>query len=346
MRQLIPHADVLFVNKTYAQANSPSYASSPRAFLLSLTSIAPRHALLIAYWGSEGSAVLSIPTKEYFQSSGWVEERPINMKLGSRDNTGASAANVSGASGTDSRAGQHRPQNSSTSTGLTVEEIFSVRSGSEFWADGRSGTPSSASAFTSRHYSSDSIDESVSTEPEARSDGRGRNGGPEQQDGYGYGSGFSTSGISSLDRGASSTGLLGVGLGHPSNGKSRSRSRSKSRSRARTGAHDDDDNDSQATERGENELPSPSQQQHQQRLPSHSQPPRRRPEIDIQDTLPPKDVIVDEGGAQDAFVAGMIYALSRRLLPGNPYTPLWNGEEGADVADAERGRWRLDECLR
>ncbi|CDO68506.1 hypothetical protein BN946_scf184998.g3 [Trametes cinnabarina] len=74
--QLIPHADVIFLNKHYARAHSPQYASSPRAFLLSLTSIAPPHALLVAHWGSDGAAVLSVPTKEYFQSTGWVEPAP------------------------------------------------------------------------------------------------------------------------------------------------------------------------------------------------------------------------------------------------------------------------------
>jgi hypothetical protein len=30
---------------------------------------------------------------------------------------------------------------------------------------------------------------------------------------------------------------------------------------------------------------------------------------------------VDNAGAQDGFVAGAIYTLSHRLLPGAPYTP-------------------------
>ncbi|TFY64950.1 hypothetical protein EVG20_g5769 [Dentipellis fragilis] len=53
-------------------------------------------------------------------------------------------------------------------------------------------------------------------------------------------------------------------------------------------------------------------------------------------------VAVDEVGAQDAFVAGMIYALSRRLLPGAPYSP---GLAGVERTEDDR-RWRLDECLR
>jgi ketohexokinase len=55
-----------------------------------------------------------------------------------------------------------------------------------------------------------------------------------------------------------------------------------------------------------------------------------------------------ELAAQDAFVAGMMYALGQRLLPGAPYTPSaasykygieYNGE-------LDRGRWKLEDCLR
>ena len=69
--QLIPHADVLFLNRHHAQGQSPAYASAPCAFLLGLTRLAPPHALLVAYWGAEGAAALSVPTQEYFQS-GWT----------------------------------------------------------------------------------------------------------------------------------------------------------------------------------------------------------------------------------------------------------------------------------
>ena len=61
------------------------------------------------------------------------------------------------------------------------------------------------------------------------------------------------------------------------------------------------------------------------------------------------DGVIDEVGAQDAFVAGMIYAMSRRIAPGAPYTPSSGGEDTratANSSDADRGRWRLDECLR
>ncbi|KAG8735120.1 hypothetical protein FRC11_003432 [Ceratobasidium sp. 423] len=53
--------------------------------------------------------------------------------------------------------------------------------------------------------------------------------------------------------------------------------------------------------------------------------------------------VIEEAGAGDAFVAGMIFALSRRLLPGAPYSP---GMQHLPGPDAEKGRWRLEECLR
>ena len=120
LRQLIPHADVIFVTKYYALAHSPNYASTPRAFLLSLTNRVPPHALLVAYWGREGAALLSLPTREYFQSSNWVEERHI-----SPGNT--NGANVAVGIG--------------RGPGLP-DGIESVRSGSDFWVDGR--TPESS----------------------------------------------------------------------------------------------------------------------------------------------------------------------------------------------------------
>ncbi|KAF8656182.1 hypothetical protein AX16_002622 [Volvariella volvacea WC 439] len=250
---LIPHADVLFVNKYYAQSISPHYASTPRAFLLSLTSMAPPHALLVAHWGTEGSAVLSLPTKEYFQSSGWVEERPIV------------------------RGRQHRPGDS---TGNTTE-IVSVRSGSDFWADGRSRTPSST-AFT------------------AASPSHSRWLSENSQDSSAFGSG----GTSSFSRSRSRARPTGHGA-HQYQRSPNGR------------GYQDDDNDSQATET-----------------------PRG-----VEDGS--NEGVVDEAGSQDAFIAGMIYALSRRIVPGLPYTPAWNGEQMSGLgSDADKGRWRLDECLK
>jgi hypothetical protein len=232
---LIPHADVLFFNKHYAEANSPHYETTPRAFLLSLASTAPPHALLVAYWGKEGGAVLSLPTKEYFQSSGWVEERPLQPPQREPD---------------DSRIGNPFSGN--------VTEVQSVRSGSQFWADGRSRTPSSR-AFTSSHYMSETGDESGHRVRTHMRQGQGTN----------ESSQYTT---------------------------------------------EEDDNDSQATE---------------------------TPGGDGDEGA------VDEVGAQDAFIAGMIFALSRRICPGLPYCPSWSGEDvGGTSSEDSRGRWKLDECLR
>lgn len=48
--------------------------TSPRAFLLSLRPLAPPHALLVCSWGKEGAGLLSMPTREYFQSSPFVPD--------------------------------------------------------------------------------------------------------------------------------------------------------------------------------------------------------------------------------------------------------------------------------
>lgn len=93
------------------------------------------------------------------------------------------------------------------------------------------------------------------------------------------------------------------------------------------------------------------------------------------------DDVIDESGADDAFVAGkqspgyvtrwtlhsltwlrtlgMIYSLSRRVLPNPTYSPVQpattqSQSGGAKPSalqtvledDLERGRWRLEECLR
>jgi len=72
---------------------------------------------------------------------------------------------------------------------------------------------------------------------------------------------------------------------------------------------------------------------------------------------------LDELAAEDAFIGGMIFALSRRILPGAPYTPYQpppsiqraannRNLSPYDIPPANsatplyEGRWRLDECLR
>lgn len=202
------------MNKQYAENLSQHFSTTPRAFLLSLVAQAAPHALLVAYWGRDGAAVLSIPTREYFQSSSWVEEKSPPTS----DARPLSIANTN--------------------------EAVSVRTGSDFWAGA--------------HTTSDST--------------------------YSGGAGHTTTPSASTVPSSEQT------------------------------THEEDDADSQGTERG-----------------------------DASD-----DEVVDEVGAQDAFVAGMIYALSRSLAPGTLYSPAVAKEALGMQRPPEPyyGKWRLDECLR
>jgi len=141
----MPHADVIFVNVHYAKAHSPAHAATPRSYLLSLaasSSVAP-HALLIAYWGNkQGAAVLSLPTKEYFQSSGWVRP-PSHRATPKNPNT--------------------RPK--------------SVTSDSVFWADGGVDHSSSSSNFSltgnNRSSGTDPVSSSYDHDHEEDNDSEG-----------------------------------------------------------------------------------------------------------------------------------------------------------------------------
>lgn len=204
----------------------------------------PPHALLIAHWGSDGAAVLSVPTKEYIQSSGWVEPSapplPAPRRMGDAD-------------------------------------LQSVRTGSDFWAGAGNETESS-SMFTA---------DLLSSSPARR----------------------------------------------PNNQFSQSNNKSKKNGK-RTARRGDDSSDSGTDSDG-------------------TQIAGRggggRPTMELsRPKQPATSEVVDEVGAQDAFVAGMMWALSRRLLPGDPYTPSAVGSDatitGVDLD--QRGRWRLEECLR
>ncbi|KAL5512496.1 hypothetical protein ACEPAG_3149 [Sanghuangporus baumii] len=230
---LIPHADVIFFSKQYALSQNAAY-TTPRPFLLALASSGriPPHALLVAYWGTAGAALLSVPTREYLQSSGWVDEEPRSTRP------------LSTISDATSRPGQG------------VGAIGSVRSGSGFWAAGHgTGSNTSSSAFTA----------------------------------------FST--VQSSNAHESSLGSSGM-CDIPE---------------VRTEDADREaDRDSQGTEVGG----------------------RGKHNVDSR----------DEAAAQDAFIAGMIYALSQRILPGPPYAPA--GTHTSNNFDIERGKWKLEDCLR
>ncbi|RDX50715.1 hypothetical protein OH76DRAFT_1511689 [Lentinus brumalis] len=263
---LIPQADVIFLNKHYARAHSPQYASSPRAFLLSLTNIAPAHALLVAHWGSDGAAVLSVPTREYFQSSGWVEPNVPAMPSPMPD----PLARRTAGHGDDA-------------------DLQSVRTGSDFWAGAGHDTESS-SMFTA--------------------------------DLLGYGS---NSGSSSSAAWRSPGNEQEVH--HHGNGPSQKQDRSRRNGRRAASDDDGSSSDSDGTQ-----------------IAGHGG--GNRPPLDAPRRPPPSSQVVDEVGAQDAFVAGMMWALSRRLLPGSPYTPSAVGGSDAAEGDTQREKWRLEECLR
>ncbi|EMD35967.1 hypothetical protein CERSUDRAFT_115915 [Gelatoporia subvermispora B] len=261
LEALIPHADVLFFNAHYARAHSPQYASSPRAFLLSLVSIAPPHALLVAHWGTYGAAVLSVPTREYFQSSGWADQ---------------SAAGASAGDAANMQLGSmlRMPEDTTDADADGVGDMRSVRTGSDFWAGAERHTDTS-SLFTAGAASSRSPGPSAPGSPEARRRGggrrRGKDGESSDSDGTQIASRSGWEAGRVIQRQASRDLLAGAGT-------------------------------------------------------------------------------LDEVGAQDAFVAGMIFALSRRMLPGEPYTPAAVAREGSTVrggeTDSERGRWKLEGCLR
>jgi hypothetical protein len=140
-----------------------------------------------------------------------------------------------------------------------TSEVRSVRSGSEFWADGRSQSSSSNMFSFTQQSEGNSTD-------------------------------------------------LNYSLASPQH--------THSDSRAFTSENDDDERGSQDTERGRDD----------------------------------SNDVIDEGGAHDAFIAGMVYALSRRICPGAPYTPSAGGRDNSDGMrqpnEDVRVKWRLDECLR
>ena len=119
---IILHVDVLFLNRHYAQAQSRAYASAPRAFLLALTCLAPPHTLLVAYWGADGTAALSVLAREYFQSSGWSAP-PTPVASASSPSSSLSTTTIP----STTTHGHHHPHSG---------EVHSVRSGSGFWAAG------------------------------------------------------------------------------------------------------------------------------------------------------------------------------------------------------------------
>ena len=270
--QLIPHADVVFLATTTFAAlaapqpgqpgqlgAAPATPASPRALLLSLARHAPAHALLVLNAGRDGAALLSLPTSEYLQSSGWSPTRPNpNAHAHGNGNGNRGASNG------------------------TRDGVESVRSGSDFWAGG----PADGS-FTSR-------------------------------------------------------GSAGAGVGASASASGRSHRRLPSGESFHPMDDDDDEEEEEEEEQGGEHAGGDADGDGDGDGDGRQTP---QPEERAQE-----EEELDEEGAHAAFVAGMIWALSRRVLPGPPYVP-GPGPDGPE-AKAKDGaadlgiRWRLDECLR
>lgn len=214
-----------------------------------------------------------MPTREYLQSSGWVDDEPPRATRPL--STVSEGLSGSVASGPDPRA------------------VGSVRSGSGFWAAGhRAGSGTSSSAYTA-------FSGAQASSP---------------RDSYGYG------GYGYGDPG------LGGGMGGIPEG------RALEPGADAEGAAEDVDHDSQGTEIGEkgNGAGTGSAKGKER---------ARRAKKDV----------CDEAAAQDAFIAGMIYSLGQRILPGAPYTPSaapYAQIYGSGNLDIDKGRWKLEDCLR
>ncbi|KAG8801070.1 hypothetical protein FRC16_001358, partial [Serendipita sp. 398] len=82
--QLFQHVDVIFFSKAYALSVNPltpAQKLTPRSFLLSQVPLVSKHALLFVHWDHDGGALLSVPTREYLQSSVWTEPTMANTAL-------------------------------------------------------------------------------------------------------------------------------------------------------------------------------------------------------------------------------------------------------------------------
>ncbi|TDL25521.1 hypothetical protein BD410DRAFT_784518 [Rickenella mellea] len=348
---LIPHADVVFFSKQYALSQSANY-TTPRPFLLSLTSLAAPHALLVVHWGSSGAALLSLPTREYFQSSGWVDEVEVAATQP------AIRPRVSGDGAT--------PVTPAPGLGNPNDDKFvvgSVRSGSGYWAAGhRSGTSSSA-------YTAFSPDTSSAPHgaPSDFSHGQhqSRAGFHAHTDSHPSHMHTNSQPTASSHMHTNSqptssshmhTNSQPTASSHMHTG-SNATSQMLSNYHTQTLSHDIHMNDPlQAHVQAHLHShypafgpPQPHTNGHAQvRIPHRQEQEQDADGADSQGTETAGrrrnrgEDDTDDVGAQDAFVAGMIYALSRRMLPGAPYTPSSRGE----LTEPDRGRWKLEDCLR
>ncbi|KDN47682.1 hypothetical protein RSAG8_03472, partial [Rhizoctonia solani AG-8 WAC10335] len=239
---LVKHADVVFFSHAYASAQD---YTAPRPFLLAMARIAAPHALLCVEWGQSGCAMLSIPTKEYFQSSPFVPD------------------------------------------------------------------PAQAHSSYSRKLERESLGICPKWYSVLFRVWRSR---------YAY---------AQNANGADPT------------GQNRKPKHMHSRSRATNGGGQDDWGKMYPESvRRSSPTPSSSSDDERKTITGASWHPST---TGTTSSVAARQDIIEEAGAGDAFVAGMIFALSRRLLPGAPYSPGLQHLPGPDI---EKGRWRLEECLR
>ncbi|KAG9097416.1 hypothetical protein FRC06_007580 [Ceratobasidium sp. 370] len=262
---LIRHADVVFFSHAYATAQE---YTAPRPFLLAMARFAAAHALLCVEWGRAGCAMLSVPTKEYFQSSAFVP---------------------------DPRTQSHRAVDS-----LSTSLFESVRSGTPFYSEiGDQRAPSRAEG-----------------RPEVNGNGRG----------------------ASRAEGRSASRAGGSRSASQSGGRRRNRGQSTSGQ-----GQGQDDWGKMYPESVRRASPAPSSSSEEDERRTITGASWRTSVTGTTSSAAAAKDVVEEAGAGDAFVAGMIFALSRRLVPGAPYSP---GLQDLPGPDAEKGRWRLEECLR
>ncbi|KAG8694439.1 hypothetical protein FRC09_009849 [Ceratobasidium sp. 395] len=268
---LIRHADVVFFSHAYATAQE---YTAPRPFLLAMARFAAPHALLCVEWGRAGCAMLSVPTKEYFQSSAFVP---------------------------DPRAQSHRVMDS-----LSTSLFESVRSGTPFFSEmGDQRAPSRNEA-----------------RPEVNGNGRS----------------------ASRAEGRSASRAEGRSAGQAGGSRSASQGGGKRRNRGQsTSGQGQDDWGKMYPESVRKASPTPSSSSEEDERRTITGASWRTSVTGTTSSAAAAKDVVEEAGAGDAFVAGMIFALSRRLVPGAPYSP---GMQDLPGPDAEKGRWRLEECLR
>ena len=253
----------------------------------------------------QGAALLSVPTREYLQSSGWVE--PVGAPVGS-----AMTATWRGEGAGVGELGVADPGGFS-----------SVRTGSGFWANGRPRSGVTVTGSEGSQWTGSGNGSGVGEDGggEGRVDENGVRGEGCEGEGEGEVEGDSDSRRTSVEteRGGSGNGhATAVANGH-ANGHGR----------------------------------------------------RNGMGVEEEETQEVKDAV----GAHEAFVAGMVFALCQRVVPGRPYVREGPGGRGIGVGQGggvaqggqgvgasggagagadvlpggsgnSSGRWRLEECLR